>query len=69
MKIKKNESKLSSIIAIFLLTTAAAFGANQSEGSALIVAAADDAGVCPVQHRPVGSSEMAVFIAGMTEAR
>jgi hypothetical protein len=67
MKMKKFESKLFSLIAVFLLTTAAAFGANQFEGYSLIVAA-DDSGVCPVQYRPGGSNYVDVFVAGTTTA-
>ena len=41
MKIRKIESKLFSLTASFLLTTAAAFGANQFEGYAPTVKAGD----------------------------
>lgn len=52
---KRFESKLFSIIAFFLLTTAAAFGANTFEGCSLIVPA-DDTRACPVQYRPGGNN-------------
>jgi hypothetical protein len=67
MKMKRLESKIISLITVFLLTTAAAFGANQFEGYSLIVAA-DDSGVCPVQYRPGGSNYVDVFVAGTTTA-
>ncbi|HEX8246586.1 MAG TPA: hypothetical protein VF599_00250 [Pyrinomonadaceae bacterium] len=68
---KKFESKLFSIIAIFLSTTAAAFGANRFEGYAL-KAAADDSGAFPaasaVQYRSGGNCDIDVFIAGTRSA-
>jgi hypothetical protein len=51
MKMKKFETKLFFIIAVFMLTTAAASGADTFEGYSLVVKADDSGGVCPVQYR------------------
>jgi hypothetical protein len=64
---KKFESKLFSIIALFLLMTGAAFGANKFEGYSLIVEA-DDTGVCPVQYLGYPDNDIDVFVAGTTTA-
>jgi len=66
-KVKKFESKLFSIIAVFLLMTAAAFGANKFEGYSLVVEA-DDSGVCPVQYLGSPNNDVDVFVAGTTTA-